>query len=160
MTEAIEGLFLPWRCSDVIMPFDGCRASDVAGSRPMVRMPTRLQRVAEIGRIAALRGTIAGAFRCLSAKCSGLQESRYERSHLSRWIDRRDHGDPLVSRPEIGSSIVATARVAPVVAGETTATDIQWSAIIAGAIAASALAFVLHSFAAAIGLSVSSTAPN
>jgi hypothetical protein len=37
--------------------------------------------------------------------------------------------------------------------------NIQWSAIIAGAIGASALAFVLHSFAGAIGLSVSSTAP-
>jgi hypothetical protein len=35
----------------------------------------------------------------------------------------------------------------------------EWAAIIAGAIAASALALVLHSFALAIGLSVSSTAP-
>jgi len=37
---------------------------------------------------------------------------------------------------------------------------LQWSAIIAGTIAAAALAFVLHSFAAAIGISVSSTAPS
>jgi hypothetical protein len=37
--------------------------------------------------------------------------------------------------------------------------DIQWSAIIAGAIGASALAFVLHTFAGAIGVSLSSTAP-
>jgi hypothetical protein len=36
---------------------------------------------------------------------------------------------------------------------------ISWGAIIAGAIAAAALAFILHSFAAAIGLAVSSTAP-
>src|ERR1044071_7870744 len=36
---------------------------------------------------------------------------------------------------------------------------IHWSAIIAGAIAAAGLSFVLHSFAAAIGLAVSSTAP-
>jgi hypothetical protein len=36
--------------------------------------------------------------------------------------------------------------------------NIQWSAIIAGAIGASALAFVLHTFAGAIGLSVSSAA--
>jgi len=35
----------------------------------------------------------------------------------------------------------------------------EWGPIIAGAIAAAALAFVLHSFALAIGLSVSSTAP-
>lgn len=36
---------------------------------------------------------------------------------------------------------------------------VHWSAIIAGALAAAALATVLHSFAAAIGLGVSSTAP-
>src|SRR5215211_4607720 len=38
-------------------------------------------------------------------------------------------------------------------------TYVQWSAVIAGSIAAAALAFVMHSFAAAIGLAVSSTAP-
>ena len=38
-------------------------------------------------------------------------------------------------------------------------TAMHWSAVFAGAIAAAALAFVLHSFAAAIGLAVSSTAP-
>jgi hypothetical protein len=37
--------------------------------------------------------------------------------------------------------------------------QIQWGPIIAGGIAATALALVLHSFAVAIGLSVSSTAP-
>jgi hypothetical protein len=36
---------------------------------------------------------------------------------------------------------------------------VDWSAIVAGAVAAAALAFVLHSFAIAIGLSISSTAP-
>jgi hypothetical protein len=36
---------------------------------------------------------------------------------------------------------------------------VDWPAIIAGAVAAAALAFVLHSFALAIGLSVTSTAP-
>jgi hypothetical protein len=36
---------------------------------------------------------------------------------------------------------------------------IQWTPAIAGALAATALAFVMHSFAAAIGLAVSSTAP-
>ena len=35
----------------------------------------------------------------------------------------------------------------------------EWGPVIAGAICAAALAFVLHAFAAAIGLSVSSTAP-
>jgi len=37
--------------------------------------------------------------------------------------------------------------------------NVSWGAVIAGAIAASAVAFVLHSFAAALGLSLSSTAP-
>ena len=37
--------------------------------------------------------------------------------------------------------------------------QIQWGPIVAGGIAAAALALVLHSFAVAIGLSVSSTAP-
>ncbi|HEX4556269.1 MAG TPA: hypothetical protein VH249_19915 [Xanthobacteraceae bacterium] len=36
---------------------------------------------------------------------------------------------------------------------------LQWTPIIAGAMAAAALAFVLHSFALAVGLSLSSTAP-
>jgi hypothetical protein len=36
---------------------------------------------------------------------------------------------------------------------------IEWGPIIAGALAAAALSFVLHAFAAAIGLAVSSTAP-
>jgi hypothetical protein len=44
-------------------------------------------------------------------------------------------------------------------AGTDTAADIQWSAIFAGAVAASALAFILHAFAGAIGISLSSTAP-
>src|SRR5688572_32186080 len=38
-------------------------------------------------------------------------------------------------------------------------TGIHWPAIFAGALAAAALALVLHSFAAAIGLAVSSTSP-
>jgi hypothetical protein len=49
------------------------------------------------------------------------------------------------------------ARPAPPIEG--TFTYVQWGPIVAGALAAAALAFVLHSFAAAIGLSVSSTAP-
>lgn len=36
---------------------------------------------------------------------------------------------------------------------------VQWGSIVAGAVAAAALAFVLNSFAVAVGLSVSSTAP-
>ena len=53
--------------------------------------------------------------------------------------------------------VAANTRVAPVAVE--TSTDIQWSAVIAGAICASALAFVLHAFAAAVGISLTSTAP-
>jgi len=56
-----------------------------------------------------------------------------------------------------GDHIVATSTRTP--AGTDAAFDIQWSAIIAGAVAASALALVLHAFAGAIGISLSSTAP-
>ena len=37
--------------------------------------------------------------------------------------------------------------------------EVQWGVILAGALCAAALAFVLHSFAAALGLSLGSTAP-
>lgn len=53
--------------------------------------------------------------------------------------------------------MAASSRAAPVVID--TSVDIQWSSIIAGAICASALAFVLHAFAGAVGISLSSTAP-
>jgi len=42
---------------------------------------------------------------------------------------------------------------------QTSTSYIQWGAVIAGALSAAALATVLHAFAAAIGLAVSSTAP-
>ena len=51
----------------------------------------------------------------------------------------------------------ASTRVEP--ATVKTSTDIEWSCVIAGAICASALAFVLHAFAGGIGISLSSTAP-
>jgi hypothetical protein len=50
-----------------------------------------------------------------------------------------------------------TLTTAPV--GTDRAFDIQWSAIFTGAVAASALAFILHAFAGAIGISLSSAAP-
>jgi hypothetical protein len=53
--------------------------------------------------------------------------------------------------------MATNTRVTPV-ATDTTL-DLHWGAVIAGAVAASALAFVLHAFAVAIGLTVSSTAP-
>jgi hypothetical protein len=53
--------------------------------------------------------------------------------------------------------VATNTRSAPVASD--TASTIQWSAIIAGAMGAGALAFVLHTFAGAIGLSISSAAP-
>jgi hypothetical protein len=54
------------------------------------------------------------------------------------------------------ADMTATARTSDVVE---VAPRIEWGPVIAGAISASALAFVLHGFATAIGISVSSTAP-
>src|SRR5215216_1593879 len=51
----------------------------------------------------------------------------------------------------------AEVRAAPIT--EETFSYIHWGAIIVGALTAAALAFVMHSFAVAIGLAVSSTAP-
>lgn len=49
--------------------------------------------------------------------------------------------------------------VEPVAPSRFGMSSLSWSAIIAGAIAAAALAFILHAFAAAIGLAVSSPSP-
>src|SRR5215216_5737233 len=51
----------------------------------------------------------------------------------------------------------AEVRAAPIT--EETFSYVHWGAIIVGALTAAALAFVMHSFAVAIGLAVSSTAP-
>ena len=53
--------------------------------------------------------------------------------------------------------VAANSRAVPV--SVDTLNEIQWGSIIAGAICASALAFVLHAFAGAVGFSLSSTAP-
>jgi hypothetical protein len=52
---------------------------------------------------------------------------------------------------------MSDTRAAPLAEG--TAVRFDWTPVVAGAFAAAALAFVLHSFAIAVGLSVSSTAP-
>src|SRR5689334_8675867 len=52
---------------------------------------------------------------------------------------------------------MSDSRAAPLLDG--TVVGFHWTPVVAGALAAAALAFVLHSFAAAVGLSVSSTAP-
>src|SRR5437764_11434455 len=51
------------------------------------------------------------------------------------------------------------AETVPVAVKDEQMRYVQWGPAIAGALAAAAIAFVMHSFAAAIGLAVSSTAP-
>jgi hypothetical protein len=51
------------------------------------------------------------------------------------------------------------AETVPVAVKDEQLRYVQWGPAIAGALAAAAIAFVMHSFAAAIGLAVSSTAP-
>jgi hypothetical protein len=84
----------------------------------------------------------------------------YERHYLSDRFDRGDHGNPFILRLALtrGELTVATKTdITPIAAD--TAINVQWRAIIAGVVCASALAYVLHAFAGAIGLSLSSTAP-
>jgi hypothetical protein len=52
---------------------------------------------------------------------------------------------------------MSETRAAPL--AERTVVGLQWTPVVAGALSAAALGFVLHSFALAIGMSVSSTAP-
>jgi hypothetical protein len=54
---------------------------------------------------------------------------------------------------------MTTVQTLPVPAVEGTTTYVQWGSVIAGAIAAAALATVLHSFAAGLGLAVVSPSP-
>jgi hypothetical protein len=89
-------------------------------------------------------------------------EATHERFDLSHRLDRRDHGHSFVLRPALTKKDFAVTtttetRIEPLTDG--TVVHIQWVPVIAGAIAAAALALVLQSFAIAIGLSVSSTAP-
>jgi hypothetical protein len=52
---------------------------------------------------------------------------------------------------------ISETRTGPLAEG--TVVGLHWTPVVAGALAAAALAFVLHSFALALGLSLSSTAP-
>jgi hypothetical protein len=96
---------------------------------------------------------------------------RLEATHawldLSRRLDRRGHGCAFVAgfalnsanerRNKSEESAVTDTSASPLAEGTTL--NLQWGPIIAGAVAAAALALVLHTFAGAIGLAVSSAAP-
>jgi hypothetical protein len=88
-----------------------------------------------------------------------VRGGKRERPDLPDRTYRRDHGDSVLFR------------LALKVQGKTMSIDdpraeprglvpyLSWGAIFVGAIAAGGLSFVLHSFATAIGLSISSSAP-
>jgi hypothetical protein len=84
----------------------------------------------------------------------------HERSHLSHRAHRGDHGGSITPWPALTApENKEGGSWPPVRVLRRSQASIQWSAIIAGAIGAAALAFVLHTFAGAIGLSISSAAP-
>jgi hypothetical protein len=87
-----------------------------------------------------------------AARTSG---DAYARHYLLGRTYRRDLGDPLFLRAPV--TPMPTADTASPL--RVTTSYVQWGPILAGALAAAALATVLHVFAVAIGLAVSSTAP-
>jgi hypothetical protein len=90
--------------------------------------------------------------------CSGHRGGSNERLDLSRWLSRRCAGRAVILRPAIKgrdmafeTSLAASQDAEP--------RYLQWTPVVAGALAATALSLILVTFAAAIGLGVSSTAP-
>jgi hypothetical protein len=81
-----------------------------------------------------------------------------ERFDLSGRSGRGHPGRAVVLRPTVGTKEMALGTVvaAPQDAGPK---YLQWTPVIAGALAATALSLILVTFAAAVGLGVSSTAP-
>src|SRR5262245_5904271 len=87
--------------------------------------------------------------------------------HLSRRSDCGDSGDTFVLWPALKrrrcnqrtKSMTFSDIPSANPRLERSISYIDWGPVIAGAIAAAALAFVLHSFGGAIGLALSSTAP-
>src|SRR5262249_25621136 len=82
-----------------------------------------------------------------------LRRMSYGRIDLSHWPDRRDHGDPVVLRLAVSDMTIVTEEV--IESGIPLGEDrwaIQWSPVVAGAIAAGAPSFILVSFGVAIGL--------
>src|SRR6476661_1068261 len=84
---------------------------------------------------------------------------RHERCHLFSWFDRRRTSNPVVFWPSVRAVMTSQDVNVRTVRPSDSIDYIRWTPVIAGALAAAALAFVLHGFAAAVGLAVSSTAP-
>src|SRR5690349_23117639 len=106
---------------------------------------------------------IAVALRLLSVRIlKALLRRFHERHHLSDRAHRGDHGHSVIPRLALddpsGGIIVITETETVIVAAEDSG-KLRWGGIIAGAICASALALVLHAFAGAVGVSLSSAAP-
>jgi hypothetical protein len=79
---------------------------------------------------------------------------------LSRWSGRRHFGGAVVLRAPVRSPqmTLETAVIDPL-AADAEPRYLQWTPVIAGALAATALSLILVTFAVAVGLGVSSTSP-
>ena len=85
----------------------------------------------------------------------------YERADLSHWSHCRNNVHSVASRSALsgGTTIMSMNESVAVPLNGERVHYIQWGPAVAGALAAAAISFVLHSFAVAMGLAVSSVAP-
>src|SRR4029077_7631806 len=85
------------------------------------------------------------------------------RNHLFGGSHRCGHGDTLALWPSLGASAMTTEATSitarPVLGSVDRPWTLQWSPIVAGALTATALSSILITFAATVGLGVSSSAP-
>ena len=93
----------------------------------------------------------------MTPRLSQATGGTYERLDLSHRTNRRHHGNSVISRFALRRSEMPISETPETIV--TPGFGLTWGPAIAGAIAASALAFVLDSFGVAIGLALSSASP-
>src|SRR4051794_13838464 len=84
-----------------------------------------------------------------------LQGDLHERADLPDRFDRRDHGDSLILRTALMTVPDDLTAASP----DVPARYVSWTAVVLGALMATALSSILVTFGATIGLGVTSTAP-
>src|SRR5205814_9831366 len=96
-----------------------------------------------------------------SRDCSGVGNGGgdYGRFDLSRWPGRHHTGHPFILWASIRAGKMTTMEAMTIPPSDAEPRYLQWSPVILGALAATALCLLLITFAAAVGLGVSSTAP-
>jgi hypothetical protein len=87
------------------------------------------------------------------------QEVGHERSHLSGRTCGGNLGGLVLLRPSLKGAEMSLENIGVAPRGDVAPRFLQWSPIVLGALAATALSFILVTFAAAVGLGVMSTAP-